>query len=205
MAGGKGERMNSGEKPLALLKGKPLIAYVVDTLLRCESIGHIYVAVSPWTPGTGSLLEKEYGSTGKVSVHLTPGAGYVEDTAFAVKAIELFKPFLIISSDVPLVKPETVDTIVEMYEKTGSEALSVRVERAFVPSGVSTDTILIDNGIENVPAAINILDGRHMDRYQNEFVYIMQDPLLAANVNYMKDLSVCERLLSESRLNSRFQ
>ena len=134
---------------------------------------------------------------------MTPGAGYIDDTAYAVKTLELFRPFLIISSDIPLVKPETIDAVVREYEKAGTEALSVRVERSSVPPGVSTDTILTDNGIENVPAAINILNGQHMDRYQHEAVLILEDPLLAANVNYMPDLSVCEKLMSESSINRR--
>lgn len=196
MAGGRGVRLNSGEKPLATLKGKPLIAYVINTLLISSGIGHIYVAVSPWTPGTRSLVESLYAGDERVSVHVTPGAGYIEDTAFAVKALELFRPFLIISSDVPLVMPETIAAIVREYESSGTEALSVRVARSSVPPGVSTDTILTDGGVENVPAAINVIDGRHMDRYQQEAVLILKDPLLAANVNYMVDLSVCEGLLT---------
>ncbi|WP_424359796.1 NTP transferase domain-containing protein [Methanocella sp. MCL-LM] len=201
MAGGKGVRLSSGEKPLAILKDKPLIAYVVDALLGSSKISHIYIAVSPWTPGTSDLVNALYRNEKRVSIHLTPGAGYIDDTAYAVKTLELFRPFLIISSDIPLVKPETIDAVVREYEKAGTEALSIRVERSSVPSGVSTDTILTDNGIENVPAAINILDGRHMDRYQHEAVVILKDPLLAANVNYMVDLSACEKLMSESSIN----
>jgi adenosylcobinamide-phosphate guanylyltransferase len=201
MAGGRGVRLNNGEKPLATLKDRPLIAHVVDALLCSSKIGRIYVAVSPWTPGTGEYVNTLYSGEKHVSVHMTPGAGYIEDTAYAVKTLELFRPFLIISSDIPLVKPETISTIVSEYEKAGTEALSVRVDRSSVPPGVSTDTVLTDNGVENVPAAINIIDGRYMDRYQQETVLILKDPLLAANVNYMPDLSVCVRLMSESSIN----
>lgn len=203
MAGGRGVRLQSGEKPLAVLKGKPLIAYVVDALLKSPGIGHIYVAVSPLTPGTKTFVESTFGRESRVSAHMTPGAGYIEDTSFAVDTLKLFRPFLIISSDVPLVKPETIDAIVREYENAGTEALSVRVDRSDIPPGVSTDTILTDNGVENVPAAINVIDGRYMDRYQQEAVLILKDPLLAANVNYMADLSVCERLMAASeRLRS---
>ena len=204
MAGGKGIRLKSGEKPLATLKERPLIAYVLDTLLKCTCIGRIYVAVSPYTTGTRAFVENEYGNTNRVTVQLTPGSGYIEDTAFAVRTLELFRPFLVVSSDIPLVRSETIDLIVKEYERAGTEALSVRVDLSSVPQDVSTDTILTDNGVENVPAAINIIDGRHMDRYQQEAVLILKDPLLAVNVNYIPDLSVCEKLMSESRLNSRF-
>jgi adenosylcobinamide-phosphate guanylyltransferase len=199
MAGGRGVRLSSGEKPLATLQGKPLISYVIDTLLRSSGISHVYIAVSPWTPGTLSLIESQYAGEERVSAHVTPGAGYIEDTAFAVNTLELFRPFLVISSDVPLVTPQTIEAIMREYQKAGAEALSVRVARSSVPPGVSTDTILVDDGIENVPAAINIIDGRHMDRYQQEEVLILSDPLLAANVNYMADLSVCERLMLSSK------
>ncbi|CAJ37697.1 NTP transferase domain-containing protein [Methanocella arvoryzae] len=201
MAGGRGVRLNSGEKPLAELKGKPLIAYVIDALLKSREIGHVYVAVSQWTPCTCVLVKERYRDEKRVSVHMTPGAGYIDDTVHAVKTLELFRPFLIISSDIPLVKPETIDAVVREYEKAGAEALSVRVARSSIPPGVSTDTILIDNGVENVPAAINVIDGRYMDRYQQEALLILEDPLLAANVNYIPDISVCERLLTESSIN----
>lgn len=202
MAGGKGVRLNSGEKPLALLKREPLITYVIDALLKCKGIDRVYVAVSPHTPGTRAFVETKYNTVSRVSVQMTPGSGYIEDTAFAVDALKLFRPFLIISSDIPLVTPGTIEVIVEEYERAGTEALSVRVDLSSVPQDVSTDTILTDNGVENVPAAINVIDGRHMDRYQQEAVLILKDPLLAVNVNYIPDLSICEKLMSESRLNS---
>lgn len=60
MAGGFGSRLGMGEKPCVELLGKPLISYVIDTLQRTESIGDIYVAVSPTTPNTASFVQKEY-------------------------------------------------------------------------------------------------------------------------------------------------
>ena len=173
--------------------------------MKSREIGHIYVAVSQWTPGTCALVKERYRDEKRVTVHMTPGTGYIDDTAYAAKTLELFRPFLIISSDIPLLKPETIDVVVREYEKAETEALSVRVMRSSVPPGVSTDTILTDNGVENVPAAINILDGRYMDRYQREAVLILEDPLLAANVNYMPDLSACEKLRSESSMNRQVQ
>lgn len=195
MAGGKGERMGGAEKPLVQLRGKPLIAYVLEALQDCRGIGRIFVAVSPRTQETQRFVEAHYGAAGRVEVCQTPGTGYITDTALAAESLHLREPFLVISSDVPLVTPQALETILAEYERAGTEALSVRVALSSVPEGVSTDTVLTDGGTPNVPAAINILDGRYLDRYQQEAVLILRDPSLAANINYVRDLSVCERLL----------
>jgi GTP:adenosylcobinamide-phosphate guanylyltransferase len=48
-----------------------------------------------------------------------------------------------------------------------------------------------------VPAGINILDGRHMDRYQEELIFVVRDSRLAVNVNYRKDLLACEKMFDD--------
>jgi len=201
MAGGKGERMGGREKPLVTLKGKPLIDYVIAALINSSRIGHIYISVTPRTPKTWRYIGNKYRDESRVSAIMTPGTGYHEDTGHSVEKLALFRPFLIISSDIPLVRSETIDDIVRKYEITGAEALSVRLDCSCVPQEIRVDTILIDHGIENIPAAINIIDGRHMNRYQQEHVYIISDRLLAVNINYLQDLSACDSIMSESSLS----
>jgi len=193
--------MGGREKPLSLLKGKPLIDYIITALMDSPRIGHIYVSVTLRTPKTGRYIENRYRSEDRISTIITPGAGYHEDTRHAAEKLMLFHPFLIISSDIPLVTPATIDNIIGKYEASGMEALSVRLYRSCVPPEIRIGTVLTDHGIESVPAAVNIIDGRYMDRYQQEHVYIVDDRLLAVNINYLQDLSACERLMSESSLS----
>jgi GTP:adenosylcobinamide-phosphate guanylyltransferase len=109
MAGGAATRMGGVEKPLVLLGGHPLIYYVIDVLAASRNVGHIYVAVSGRVPETTEYIKATFPGDSRVSQVMTPGAGYVEDTAYAVKALDLFRPFLVISADVPLVTMAVID------------------------------------------------------------------------------------------------
>jgi adenosylcobinamide-phosphate guanylyltransferase len=199
MAGGAATRMGSVEKPIVRLGSRPMIAYVIDALAASRNIGHIYIAVSDRVPQTTEYIRTTFAGDSKVSPVMTPGAGYVEDTAYAAEALGLFRPFLVISSDVPMATATVIDEAVERYEASGCEALSVRVDASCVPPELETDTILEDNGKRNVPAGINIVDGRHMGRYQEELIFVVSDGRLAANVNYKKDLAYCEKIMRGER------
>ncbi|OPY25369.1 MAG: Adenosylcobinamide-phosphate guanylyltransferase [Methanocella sp. PtaU1.Bin125] len=199
MAGGAATRMGGVEKPIVPLDGRPLIAYVIDALAASQKIGHIYVAVSGRVPMTVEYIKTAYGSDPGVSAVMTPGAGYVEDTAYAAEALGLSRPFLVISSDVPLATPEVIDEAVTRYEDSGCEALSVRVDASSLPPGLQPDTILEDDGKRNVPAGINIVDGRLMGRYQRELILVVTDGRLAVNVNRPKDIAFCERIIRGER------
>jgi adenosylcobinamide-phosphate guanylyltransferase len=199
MAGGAATRMGGVEKPVVLLDGRPMIAYVIDTLAASRNIGRIYVAVSGRVPQTAEYVRTALACAGRVSSVMTPGVGYVEDTAHAAEALGLFRPFLVISSDVPLATTAVIDGAIAAYEASGCEALSVRVDASCVPPELEPDTVLEDEGKRNVPAGINIVDGRHMGRYQKESLFIVRDGRLAANVNYRKDLAYCEKIIREER------
>jgi adenosylcobinamide-phosphate guanylyltransferase len=171
--------MGGVEKPMALLDGKPLLAYVVRALLNSR-IRRVHVAVSPRTPITAEYV---HGCPdGRVSAVMTPGSGYVEDTAYAARVLGLFEPFLVISADLPLITPDVIDRVISEYAECGKEALSVWAEA----------------GGAAMAAGINVVHGAHMDRAQEEYVFVSSDPGLV-NANYRKDLSVCEQLLKARR------
>jgi adenosylcobinamide-phosphate guanylyltransferase len=189
--------MGGIEKPVVTLNGRPLIPYVIDALLKSRNIGHIFVTVSPKAAATSDYVKKQYAG-GPISVVETPGLGYVEDTARAVELLDLRRPFLITAADVPFITPEVVDEAIACYEASGAEALSVRLDLSSVPPGLKPDTVLEDSGTRTVPAGINILDGRHMDRYQEKLIFVVPDGRLAVNVNYREDLALGEKLLDDA-------
>jgi adenosylcobinamide-phosphate guanylyltransferase len=168
---------------------------VIDALLKSERIGPIHIAVSSRVPLTEAYISKQYADHKNINIVMTPGAGYIQDTVFAVNVMALYKPFLIIASDLPLVTAAIVDSVVAAYEHCGKEALSVRVPVDLVDA---PELVLHDTGSDTVPASMNILDGAHMDRAQDEYVMVVEDPLLAVNVNYREDLVLCAGLLSKS-------
>lgn len=192
MAGGKGKRMGGGEKPTLPLAGKPLVSYVLEALLGSPSVGRVYVAVSPDVPGTATYVGEH--PDDRVSPVMTPGAGYVEDMRYAVNALGLYEPFLVVSADLPLITQAVIERAISAYGRCGKEALSVRVD-ARQASG-RHELILLDAGRPTIPAGINVVHGAHMDRAQDEYILVLDDPKLAMNVNYKKDLASCERLLT---------
>lgn len=200
MAGGSGRRMGGTEKPILPLKGKPLLSYVLEALLK-SSIGHVFVALSPGVPETAEYVKREYGDNERITLVNTPGSGYIQDTVYAVEALGLYRPFLILSADLPMLTPGIIDSVVGAYGQCGKDALSVRVDASVVKE--KPDIILTDQGFDTVPAGVNVVNGAHMDRYQEEFVMVVNDPGLAVNVNYKKDLAMCEKLLAEKDRQNR--
>ena len=114
MAGGKGTRMKlAEEKPLVKVCGKPVIEYVLAALKDAKKIDRIIVATTSATPKTTALM-KQLG----VQIIETPGKDYVSDMGYTVQTLKL-GVFLAIAADLPLVKPEMIDAVVERYEQCG--------------------------------------------------------------------------------------
>ncbi len=199
MAGGKGERMGGEEKPLQVLAGKPLIAYVLEALSGSRSVGRIFVAVSPNVPRTIELVAG-YPDL-KVSMIMTPGSGYIADMVGAIRALGLAEPMLVASADLPLITSGAIDRVVSAYATCGREALSVRVEAHMVQG--DPELVLTDTGIPTIPAGINVVHGAHLDRAQDEYALVLDDPMLAVNVNYRKDLALCAELLHKTSRGNR--
>ena len=194
MAGGSGRRMGSGEKPIVRINGKPMVDYVVEALCESTRIDRIHIVVSPKVPATEAYLREKYADDYRISIIVTPGTGYIVDTVYAVNAIALHEPFLILGADLPLISARLIDFIIDTYAHCGREALTVRV-----PSSIATKANLTyrDNGRDTVPAGINVLNGAAMDREQDEYVLVIDDAALAMNVNYAADLETCKLLISK--------
>ncbi|HUL62965.1 MAG TPA: NTP transferase domain-containing protein [Methanocella sp.] len=195
MAGGAGTRMGGVEKPLVAVAGRPMIDLVIEALQGCRRVGHVYVAVSPKVPRTVAYLKPACRPGGRLSVVETPGAGYVEVMVAAARLAALDRPFLVIAADLPLVTPDVIDRAIACYEASGKEALSVRLDLSALPAGLKPDTVLTDGGRATVPVGVNIVDGRRLDRPQEELVFVVRDGRLAVNVNYPEDVAACEELM----------
>ncbi|MBP1910018.1 NTP transferase domain-containing protein [Methanolobus bombayensis] len=203
MAGGFGSRLGMGEKPCVELLGKPLISYVIDTLMKTESIGDIYVAVSPATPKTASYVEEEY--EGKVHVIPTGGGNYVGDMVYAVKAACIGDPLMILMSDLPLLTPDLLEKVVSEYEVCGKPAMSIFTPLSVCKSlGIRPDTVFNWEGGGNliVPSGVNILDGKDVDNEQEYVSLILDDIEFALNINTVDDLKRCKKMLLERNAGS---
>jgi adenosylcobinamide-phosphate guanylyltransferase len=197
MAGGKGTRMSlSEEKPLLRVGTETLIEHVLSALKSAQKISDIVVAVSHYTPFTARLMH-ELG----VPVIETPGKGFVPDMGYAVRTLGL-KAVLAISADLPLIRANIVDAIVEVYENCGKPALSVVVPlETKAKLGIGGKYGFELNGKQVFPAGINLIDGRRIDEAElEEEICVLDLEEVAVNINTARELRIANELLQKNQL-----
>ncbi len=196
MAGGMGKRLGMEEKPLTSLLGKPLIHYVLDALLGSQHIDRIFVATSPRVKKTIDWIYDFKKEHEMVEIIETGGEGFVHDMVLAVEKAGIKGRVFIIMADLPLVTPGLIDRIIEKYNEAGTPALSVHMNLdVFTRLGLRPDTVFHKNSKFIVPCGINILDAGWIHEEQEDYNLILDDEVLALNVNTRADLAVCERFL----------
>jgi len=191
MAGGKGTRMNSDlEKPLIIVKGKPLIEHVLGALQDSSGVDEIIVATSPHSPETTLHMENL-----GFQVVVTPGRGYVEDLSF-ILSYEDFKDEIIltITSDLILITSEIIDRVLEEYHKSPTPAMSVMVPVEIFREHDLKASLVLEN---LVPSGLNILRGK--DTEQDEEVLVLDKIELALNINSPEDIICLKKLWGNSR------
>lgn len=192
MAGGSGSRLNSSEKPLALICGQPMISYVIHAFRNagCEPV----VAVSPKTPMTANWCRAN-----GIAFCRTDGRGYVEDMVQAVRSLDEDNPLFVSVADIPCITETIVLSIRDAYAASKKDALSTWVPAALVTS--CRDSMpyreQID-GIDACPAGINIIHGGRAGDEQDEFRFLVNKPFLALNVNTQKDRERAESHLRQN-------
>lgn len=195
MAGGKGTRMKFDlEKPLTILRGKPLIQYVLEALQDSSMVDKIVVATSSQTPQTTLFVEDIVPNSSAISVLNTSGAGYIEDLSHAL-SLDDFKDEIIltITSDLPLITGKIIDQVLEEYQKSSKPAMSVMVPvEIFYEHGLQPSLVLG----KVVPSGLNILRGK--DTEQDEEVLVLDKIELALNINSPEDIICLEKLWGNS-------
>lgn len=195
MAGGKGTRMKlAKEKPLIEVCGKPVIEYVLSALKDAKKIDKVIVATTNCTPKTAQCIAQL-----GVQVIETPGKDYVSDMGYVVQTLKL-GVFLAIAADLPLVKPETIDAVVERYERCGKPALTVAVPlETKTRLGMCIEYSFKEAGHDVVPVGINVIDGskRYGDEWLDQDIYILNSDEVAVNINTVAELELAERLLCD--------
>jgi adenosylcobinamide-phosphate guanylyltransferase len=191
LAGGGGTRLDLGEKPLVLIRGKPMIEYVIDAF---TAAGHdVVVVLSGKTPFTRNWCRAR-----EITHLTTSGAGYVEDIAEAVGTIGVTGPFFTCVADLPCLSPEIIREVETRYRESGREACSVWIPRELASmSGCRSLYSGTVNGITACPAGINILRGDLIDRPQSELLLLITDKRLAYNINTREELVMLRTLVGD--------
>lgn len=181
MAGGTGTRLDTPrEKPLVQVGGKTMLQRMLDTIDNSQKSSLEHLCLSPNAPDT---LER-YGDHPKALT--TKGAGYHEDLAHLLK--EADEPFLILPSDLPLLRPEHVDTTARIHQRLDRPISIVTTSHFSEKLGLQT---------RNRPteyAGINVLQPNSSP--QNETRIILDRPGTALNVNNERELKKARELAS---------
>jgi adenosylcobinamide-phosphate guanylyltransferase len=192
MAGGSGSRLNSGEKPLILICGQPMIAYIVRAFQEagCEPV----IASSPKTPMTANWCRAN-----GIPYCRTDGRGYVDDMVQAVRSLDEEGPLFITVADIPCITSAVVKSIRAAYASSGKDALSTWIPAAAV-SGCRQSMPYRERigDTEACPAGINIIRGKYAGEEQEEFRLILNEPCLALNVNTPADRMRAEAFIGQN-------
>ncbi len=185
MAGGRGQRLEieDAEKPLLAYKGKPFFVRVYNAL-EGSQVDSTVIVTSPHTPRTTSLAE-----AANMRVAEAPGEGYIEDYRWTIKRLHICEPVLIVAADLPLLTSPIIDKVIDHYKASTKAALAVYVRKEFSDVTRSdSDFVLHACHQVLVPAAVNIVDGRHVDEIQQEAIVVLDDVALRYNINTVTDL-----------------
>jgi len=192
MAGGSGSRLNSGEKPLALICGQPMIAYVIRAFgnAGCEPV----VAGSSKTPMTANWCRAN-----GIAFCRTDGNGYVDDMVQAVRSLDEDDPLFVSVADIPCITETVVLSIWDAYAASGKDALSTWVPAELVTSCRESMPYheQID-GTDACPAGINIIRGDRAGDEQDELRLLVNEPCLALNINTQGDRKRAEVFLLQN-------
>jgi len=194
MAGGTGSRMHSAEeKPMLIVKNKPMISYVLDALKNSNCFDKIIALVSSNTPKTAQFLAKN-----NVQVANSSGTDYVKDLNYALELVKPNKAF-IISSDLPLIDSSTVEKIVGSFDRCKKPCLTVVVSKALLDDlDVSTDYCVEYDGKIVCHTGVSIIDSSQVSGQSNidEELLLIDKLQLALNVNTMHELKLAEKMLA---------
>ena len=196
MAGGKGSRMTlSGEKPLLLVKDKPVITYVLKALQNAKEVDSIAVAVSDYTPKTAEFVTRF-----QVTIIKTPGKEYVFDLGYAIRKLKLQTVF-VVGADLPLITGEAVDTILARYKNCGRHALTVVVSMETKKKlGLGGEYAFRMDNKWVVPAGINVIEGSKIEEEEiDQEVYLLDIDEVAVNVNTLNELRIAENLIAKTQ------
>src|SRR5882757_937566 len=131
LAAGQGTRMKSGlAKVLHKLDGRPLVAHVCRTAATLNP-RKIYVVVGHQAERVEAAVQGELGKDGAIFVRQEKQRGTGDAVLAARTALaNAASTVLILSGDVPLVRAETLKSLIETHanEKSACTILTMRME-----------------------------------------------------------------------------
>jgi len=126
VAAGKGKRMGGVDKMFALLGGKPVLARVIDTFQRCESVDQIVLVVTEENLERCQQLVAEQGWS-KVTDVCAGGRRRQDSVAAGLKLLNQCHWVVIHDGARPLVTVDLIDQGLKAARETGAAVAGVPV------------------------------------------------------------------------------
>jgi adenosylcobinamide-phosphate guanylyltransferase len=200
MAGGKGTRMgrNGVEKPMTMIGSKHTVGRVVDALLESKYVDRVLVSVSSNTPETEKYLKGR-----GIETLRTSGEGFVEDLHSAFGVMN-GKDILCLPSDLPLIRPYTIDAFIEFFNKRECDSAMAIVEKDEVVNTGITPSFTFDiDGSDWVISGVSIMNRQKtLDGKILESDYFKTDWVdLAINVNTDQELQIARGFFDDDPMS----
>lgn len=219
MCGGRGIRIKSSidpnlEKPLVKINNKPIVEYLINTLIQTNRFEKIFAAVSGNTCRTREYLKIKFKN--KITLLETSGGGYSNDYA---KMIRYFTNvwnnrkmglgrILFLPIDIPLISSMLLNQVIDSNQK--KPCLAIVLEKNYIQKHGLLPTkyeLMIDNkkycysGISMID--VSKIDGSIYDN--NKFPLLDEEYLvlnnfeIACNINTSNDLEIVKKILENTK------
>lgn len=182
MAGGRSSRMGARtEKPLLRLGKETLLERTVAAI-KGSRAGEIVVATTPATPRTSRFAIKM-----GLAVFETPGKDYHEDVYCL---LDKFGSYLSVNVDIPFISSKAIDMLLSGAKKVSlacalpKESVSYPVAEESVGKG--------KDGRDYVWVGLN-----YVTKSEETDILVLDDELLAININTPLDLALALKVSSE--------
>lgn len=131
LAAGKGTRLKSKRaKVLHTIAGKPLLQHVLDAVLKGSEPDRVFVVVGH----QAEEVERAVAATGVHFVHQSPQLGTGHAVQCLRDAVSGFSDLLVLSGDVPLIRPETIERL-RAFHREQHAAMTILTARPENPFG----------------------------------------------------------------------
>ena len=182
MAGGKGTRMNLDDEKLLLRYKKPIILHVVDSLNHSNCFSKVLAITSVNSPKTKKLLQEN-----NIEIFDTDGSGYVEDLNSVLQTIN--DDVLITSGDLPLLKKEDVQKIVEYYDSKNIWTSVLVTNKFLVSLGLQSEYSIDFENKKCHFTGISLVNSKKISSFEkiNENYTIIDERNIAFNLNTKED------------------
>jgi bifunctional UDP-N-acetylglucosamine pyrophosphorylase / glucosamine-1-phosphate N-acetyltransferase len=130
LAAGKGTRLKSKRaKVLHAIAGKPLLRHVLDAVLQVTRPDQVFVVVGH----QAEEVERAVATTGVHFVRQTQQLGTGHAVQCLRESIRNFSDLLVLSGDVPLIRPETIEHLCAFHQaqQAAMTILTARPEKPF--------------------------------------------------------------------------